>query len=380
MAPLSNKRAYAQGASTEAKKAKVADPIVEKVDLVTKTISQLECQLQSSHKEMLLQAIPHVLPVPSDERHDYQTQVAQMMQKVLTDYVAYWEQQVSESKANIGMSSQKAEDAMKVVEASAAKIEEQNEEVTKCKSAVHDNSEATKAAEEALHFASKEVAEFDEKLQETIAQKDKCSSIYNESFVVLKNGGSDAKEVTRLLNQVQPMLKKLSTESSLLSAITPAFKKPLADRGPFDIMAIEGAEGIFMKHLEGLQEQIDKADETKADKLSTETASQDTLKDAKEKYTASEDALKAAEEVLASLEAKHLELLVACNAASEASNTAEAVVATKEASHKDVQLAFGAFTELFERQSSTPESAADVNIVEDKLEAVCESRPCVAVA
>jgi len=119
---------------------------------------------------------------------------------------------------------------------------------------------------------------------------------------------------------------------------------------------------------------------TKADKLSTETASQDTLKEAKEKYTASEDALKAAEEVLASLEAKHLELLVACNAASEASNTAEAVVATKEASHKDVQLAFGAFTELFERQSSTPESAADVNIVEDKLEAVCESRPCVAVA
>merc|ERR1711959_363332 len=105
-------------------------------------------------------------------------------------------------------------------------------------------------------------------------------------------------------NQVQPMLKKLSTESSLLSAITPAFKKPLADRGPFDIMAIEGAEGIFTKHLEGLQEQIDKADETKADKLSTETASQDTLKDAKEKYTASEDALKAAEEVLASLEAK----------------------------------------------------------------------------
>lgn len=245
---------------------------------------------------------------------------------------------------------------------------------------VHDNSEATKAAEEALQCASKEVAEFDEKLQETIAQKDKCSSIYNESFVVLKNGGSDAKEVTRLLNQVQPMLKKLSTESSLLSAITPAFKKPLADRGPFDIMAIEGAEGIFTKHLEGLQEQIDKADVTKADKLSTETASQDTLKEAKEKYTASEDALKAAEEVLASLEAKHLELLVACNAASEASNTAEAVVATKEASHKDVQLAFGAFTELFERQSSTPESAADVNIVEDKLEAVCESRPCVAVA
>merc|ERR1739848_4730 len=108
-----------------------------------------------------------------------------------------------------------------------------------------------------------EGAEFDENLQATIAQKDHCNSVYNEYFLALKTG-VDAKEGARLLKEVTPMLKKLSTESSLLTAIAPAFKKSPADRGSFDVMAIEGAEGVFTKHLGELQEQIDKADITKA--------------------------------------------------------------------------------------------------------------------
>jgi len=376
MAPVSNKRARAQVASTECKKAKVVDPITEKIELISNTIRESECQMQDSHREMLLLALPHVLTVPSDERHEYQTQVAQMVGTVLSDYVAHWEQQVSESKANIGASIQKAAETMKHVEESVVTIDNQEEEVKKCKGVVHEDSEALKAADEASQCASKEVANFDENLKETIAQRDHCSSIYNENFVTLKTGGLEAKDVARLMKEVQPMLKKLSTESSLLSAIAPAFKKSPAERGPFDNMAIEGAEAVFTKHLGELQEQIDKADVIKAEKLSTETTSQDALKAATEKATASEDMLKAAEEELASLEAKHIDLLAACNAASDASNASEAVVAGKEGRLVEVQLALRTFTDLLERQSITPEPAADVSsMVEDKLEAVCESSP-----
>jgi len=377
MAPVSNKRARAQdGATDEVKKAKVVDPITEKVELITKTLKEPECQIQESHREMLLLAIPHVLTVPGDERHAYQTQVVHMVQKVLSDYVAYQEQQVSESKANISASSQNAQDTLKAVEVSAEKIGNQEEEVTRRKGVLQEDSEAVKAAEAALEGASKEVAEFDENLQATIAQKDKCTSIYNDHFTPLKAGGDfDAKELARLTKEVLSMLKKLSTEPSLLSAIAPAFKKAPAERGPFDTMAIEGAEGIFTKHLESLQEQIDKADVTKSEKIATETASQDTLKAATEKHTVSEDALKAAEEELASLEAKHVELFSLCNAASDASNASEAIVAAKEAHCTEVQLAFSTLTELIERQSTTPEPAADVSMAAEKLEAVCESCP-----
>jgi len=364
----------APAVSTAAKKAKVVDPVAEKVELISKTISDPECQLPESLREMFLLAIPHTLTVPSLERHDYQTKVIQMMGRQVSDYVSHWEEQVASSKADIVPNAQKAEETMKNVEDSAKTIGGQEEEVTKCKGTLQEDSEALKAAEDALQNASKEVAEFDENLQATIAQKDQCSSIYNEYFLTLKTGGMDAKEVARLLKEVTPMLKKLSTESSLLTAIAPAFKKSPADRGSFDVMAIEGAEGVFTKHLGELQEQIDKADVNKAEKVSKETASQEALKAATEKKTASENGLKAAEVELASLEAKHVDLLTICNAASEKSEASEAVVATKEGRLAQVKLAFSTFNELVERQSDAPEPAADATM-EDKLEVLQEASP-----
>lgn len=373
MAPATNKRARAGAAPTEAKKARVVDPITQKIELVSKTISEAECQLQDSHREMLLLALPHALAVTTQERHAYQNQVANMVGKVLHDYVAHWEQQVSDSKVDIGESAEKAKTSMKMVEDSATKIGEQESEVSKCKDVVHEDSEAVKTAEEALQIASKEVVDFDANLQVTIGEKDRITLIYNEGFVALKSACNDAKDFARLYKEVQPMLKKLCTESSLLSAIAPAFKKSAAERGPFDQMAIEGADKIFTEHLTTLQEQIDQADANKADKVNTEASSQETLKAAMEKHVASKDALKAAEENLSSLEAKHLDLLTAMNAAAEVSGVSEAVVATKEARLSEVKSALSSFTELLERQAA-PEPA-ETAMVEDKLEAICESNP-----
>jgi len=209
-----------------------------------------------------------------------------------------------------------------------------------------------KTAEESLQSASKEVAEFDENLQVTIAEKTQCSSIYNECFVPLKSGIDDAKQVARLLKEVQPMLKKLFTESSLLIALAPAFKKSAVERGPFDIMAIEGAEKIFTEHLAKVQDHIDNADTTKAEKVGAETALQE-------------------EEELASLEAKHVEFFAACNVAAEASGASEGVLATKEQRLAEVQVALTAFTELLDRHTTSEPAADETGMVQDKLEVEC---------
>jgi len=309
-----------------------------------------------------------------DERHGYQTQFAEMVERVLSDYVAHWEQQVSNSKVDVVETAKKAAETLKIVEESAGKLSNQEEEVQMRKGVLAEDSEALNAAEDALKCASKEVAEFDENLKAIIAQKDQLSSTYNDSFIALKNGGLDTKEITRLMKEVHPMLKKLSTESSLLSALAPAFKKSLDERGAFDIMAIEGAEGVFTKHLGELQEQIDKADATKAEKESAEATLKEALNAATEKRTASEDALKAAEAELAALEAKHKDFFAACNAASEVSASSEEVVATKEGRLTQVQSAFNTFKELLERM---PEPADDVTM--DKLEAVDEPIPAQVV-
>jgi len=221
MAPISTKRARAQVAPSEAKKARVVDPVAEKVDLISKTISDPSCQVPApeSHREMLLLSIPHILTVPSDERHEFQTQIAQMVGKVLNDHVADWEKQVSDSNANVAMSAEKDAETMKAVETSASTIDAKEGVVEKCKGVVNEDSEAANVAEEAWKFATKEVAEFDDELQQTIVKKDQCSSVFNECFIPLKSGEGDSKDVKGLLKRIEPMLKKLSTEASLLSAV-----------------------------------------------------------------------------------------------------------------------------------------------------------------
>merc|ERR1719191_40985 len=103
------------------------------------------------------------------------------------------------------------------------------------------------------------------------------------------------------------MLKKIGTEASLVSAIPSALKKVPAERGPFDVMAVEGIEGVFTKHLETLQEQIDKADVIKAEKVAAQGTAKEVLDATKAKESASEQGLKEAKETLSSLEAQHQE-------------------------------------------------------------------------
>merc|ERR1719316_2323518 len=142
---------------------------------------------------------------------------------------------------------------MKDVEASAARIGAQEEEVARCKEVLRVDSEAVKASEEAVEVTTKEVAEFDANLQATIDEKEHYNSVYNDCFIPAKSNPADKKDIS----QLSAAVKKLGTESSLQSALAPALKKSPADRGTFDFMAIDGIEGLFTKHLETLQEQIE---------------------------------------------------------------------------------------------------------------------------
>jgi hypothetical protein len=159
------------------------------------------------------------------------------------------------------------------------------------------DSEAVKGAQDALEVATQEVEDFDANLQKTINQKEQYSSVYNECFVHLKTSeGTEQKEAQKLLKKMDSLLKKLGAESSLLSAIAPALKKKPTERGQFDVMAIEGIEAVFTKELASLQEQIDKADVLKGEKVAAQAVAQEALDTAKAKETESEKELKQAQE------------------------------------------------------------------------------------
>lgn len=360
MAPESAKRGRASkspNSPRSPKKAKLLDPVTEKVHLVSKTLSDPACLVSGAdaHREMLLASIPHTLTVASDERHAFQTKLTHMVGQILTDHVADRERQVTDSKAEVHATKQKSTEQKNNAEASSAMISVQEEELEKCKSIVSEDSEAVKAAEITFASAKKEVVDFDGELQKTIAHKDHCASVYNECFQPLKSGAGDMKEARELRQKiplVAATLQELCAEGSMLSAIAPALKKTPADRGTFDLMAVDGAEGVFSKSLKELQERIDTAGTRKAEKINVEAAAQEALTAATKKLADNEAILKRAKEELKSLKTKHKELLHALKQASHVESEALAHEAIKEGNLVDAKEVLAAFKELLERTSA----------------------------
>jgi len=228
-----------------------------------------------------------------------------------------------------------------------------------------EDSDAAKASQEALEAITQEVADFDANLRKAIDDQKLTSSVYNECFLHLKTESVDQKMATQLLKKMEPMLKKLGAESSLLSAMAPAIKKLPADRGPFDVMALEGIEAVFTKRLEALQEQIDKADVLKAEKVAAQEAAQAALDVAKGKETASEQVLKKAEETTSSLQARHQDMYSRMDCQSEMEAIAEHGIS--EDNLAKAKQALGAFTELYE-QKTTVSPTVDVNETMETVE------------
>jgi len=288
--------------------------------------------------------------------------MAKMVEVVLRASVADWENKVSDAKTKVDLTEQQSAQAMRGLEDSARRVQSQEEEVAKWTEVAHVDSEAAKGAQDALKVATQEVTDFDANLQKTIDQKEHYSSVFNDCFVHLKTSeGSDQKEAQRLLKTMDPVLKKLGAESSLLCAIAPALKKSPAERGQFDIMAIEGIEEVFTKHLATLQEQIDKADVLKGEKIAAQAVAQEALDTAKAKEVDSEQGLKQAQEAKDSLEATHQEMYRNMDGTSEMEAIAEHGL-TDEGLQKARQ-ALNTFTELFERKAPT----ADVTMGEAEV-------------
>jgi hypothetical protein len=347
--PISKRAARAQTEAPEPKKAKVVDPVTAKLEVITRTLADPAFQVPGgeTHRDLLLASVPHTLTVPREERHEYQTQVAKMVEVVLQSSVADWETKVSTAKAKVDLTEQQSAQAMKDLEESAARVQSQEEEVTKCKEIVHVDSEAVKAAQNAVEVATQEVADFDANLQKTIEQKEQYDSVYNECFLHLKTSeGTDQKEAQRLLKRMDPVLKKLGAESSLLCAIAPALKKSPAERGQFDIMAMEGIEAVFTKQLATMQDQITTADVSKNEKIAAQSVAQEALDAATTKEAESKKTLQQAEEVKSSMEAKHQEMYDKMDCTSNMEAITEH--GTTEEGLEKVKKALSTFNDLFE--------------------------------
>jgi len=344
------------------KKAKV-DNIGPKIEEIEGILSNPDCDVSgpSGNTDLLVSALPHALGSYSDERHQYQKTVAGMIGEVMNGWVSKWEGKLKEAKEAVDTTASDKVAAEASQESAKSSLAAEKENVKTCKENLKAAVDAEKGAASELTAANKEVAEFDEGLKTTVAEKDNIEKIFNEGFLVMKAAESaDALKASKShMSEVSKTVKKIATEASLQIAIVSALKKTTAERGEFDKMAIDGVEASFKSKLEKLGAEIAEAGTTKAAKEGV-AAEKKTAHDATEaKRQECIAALKATEEAKTEKE----KALVAAEKTTEAAEkAANKAVRTQNHEQRGLDHAKGnlaTFAFLLERSTPPPPPAEE---------------------
>jgi hypothetical protein len=311
----------------KSKKAKV-DEVGPKIKELAEVLSNPECDVPEpkGNRDMLVGALPHALGDYCDVRHSYQSTMAKIVGEVLKGWVKKWEGKVAEAQAVVDTTASDREAASVSEGAAKTSLAAQKEDVKACRDALKAASDAEHEAKTGLASAKAEVSVFDENLQKIIADKDNISRVYNQSFLVMKSSEElSASEGKTHLKQIAPVMKKISTESSLQIALAPAMQKKPSERGQFDSMAIDGVEAVFKGKIQTLEGEISSADAAKAEKVAAEAAAKAAHEATEAKKQECAAALKASKEAQAekekSLEAAEKNLHAASQTANKALKT-----------------------------------------------------------
>lgn len=283
------------------KKARKADPVKEKSDIVLRYLKDTDnCEVQGPEtcRDMLIQALPHALGsgAASDERCDFQSNLGSFIGEVISSSVTKWQGQVNEAQSGVAACEAEKALADNALVECTSQVEKQRKVVEDTKASLKANTEAEKEAQKALATAEKEVANFDADQAEKVKERDHGQSVFDDCFTVLKTGEYTGKFPSKKLGEVTSILETIGTDASMIGALPLAMKKKGEDRGNFDEMVVSQCESCLQAHLKALNERVNSGDSLKAEKESAAEAATKALESATAKKEASIDALKFAEE------------------------------------------------------------------------------------
>jgi len=299
MAPKAMKKA---GSPPPMKKARKADPVKEKSDIVLKYLKDTDnCEVQgpATCRDMLIQALPHALGsgAASDQRCDFQTNLGAFVGEVISGSVAKWQAKVNDAQSSLDACEAEKTVADNNLAECASQVEKQKKVVEDNSTQLKENKEAEKEAQKALAAAKKEVGNFDSELASKVDEKADSQSVFDDNFQVLKVSEYTGKFPKSKLDAVMSLLQSLNTDASMIGALPLALKKKVEDRGKFDEMVVSGSETLLQDHLKALDDIINNGEKTKAEKAGAVDAAGKVLESATAKKEASAESLKFAEEV-----------------------------------------------------------------------------------
>lgn len=228
------KRVNQSAVKGAAKKAR-NDPVLTSIAEVIMEADDLPARCRN----MLVDVLPFTLSVPLSDRHEIQTEVVGMVDQTLNTKKCVMEAAIATEEANLSNLNSSRVGLTTAVSDAESAMATQKEAVQAAKCALAEASSSSNASRNTLSSLSEEQKAGDDKLQKAQEEKVALEAAFNEHFKALQE---DAAGAGPHFKELEPFLKKLDMEESLLIALPSTCAKAKEHRGTFDNVVMEELE------------------------------------------------------------------------------------------------------------------------------------------
>jgi len=285
--------------------------ISKKITSISKAVKSSE-SFPTAVLDMLCENMELCLGFCKEERHEYQVQVVEMIQKVLGSVEASLQSSIEAAQKGVSEADAEKEKRAAELEAATQAVTAASEAQAAAEATEAEAAKKKGEAEKNLKSATAEQRSGDKTYEATHGRKTNLGLIMTHFFVPLKQQSLDASKAKEAVSAVCKLAKELAFDSALLTSMPSALGK--AERGTFDQLVMTQVEEEMKKQTAECEAELE--------------AGQKGVTERAEKVTACQQALD-------STTAEHAATLASSTAAATAVKEANATEKVKKSSVKN---------------------------------------------
>jgi DNA repair ATPase RecN len=260
---------------------------------------------------MIRTAAPHALRTAKTDRHAYQTEVIDIIAKVIADIEQQRSAAVAEVEANLSSFESSKATTVSALDTSIQEVQRKKNVTAEATASLKAATDAVKNAKAVLQTAKENEDSLTGEHAANVGKRQEYLDVMTDTWEPLKSGtfgGQQWRERNRALGVLLQAMTPLNFEESLSDALPVALKTKVDARGKFALLVIEQVETAMTSFINDLTEKVANVDAVSAERSKAVMAAQASLEVAQDKEKTVIEELVIAENHLAEEETRQQEL------------------------------------------------------------------------
>jgi len=260
---------------------------------------------------MIRTAAPHALRTPKSDRHAYQTEVIDIVAKVVADIEQQRSAAVAEVEANLASFESSKVATVSAFDVSIQEVQRRKTVTAEATASLKAASDAVKNAKAVLQTAKANEDSLAGEHALNVGKRQEYLDVMTDNWEPLKMGsfgGQQWRERNRALGVFLEAVAPLNLEESLSDSLPVALKTKVDTRGKFALLVIGQVEAAMTSFINDLTEKVASVDAVSAERSKTVMAAQASLEVAQDKEKNVMEELVVAENQLLEEETRQHEL------------------------------------------------------------------------